>query len=149
MNKLIVIVLVITNSDQTIKQQVEYQKQETEREKTPKEQRLCCEQYVNPFIGCNPTDKDAVGTHEQTNHNDHCCETIECVIEHDDKEHKTDNEPIIEHQKIYPDKETELKPVEMKQEIENIRSEFVRKQSLKDVVKLSYKTFLKKEPSFM
>ena len=50
---------------------------------------------------------------------------------------------------IYPDKGTDLKPVEMQQEIETIRSEFVRKQSLKDVVKLSYKTFLKKEPSFM
>jgi hypothetical protein len=121
----------------SIKQLVEYQKQETEREKIPKEQPLCCEQYINPFI--------------QSNHCNHHCETIECVEECvNNKEHNESvTEPIIEHPMIYPDKETDLKPLEMQQEIENIRSEFVRKQSLKDVVKLSYKTFLKKEPSFM
>lgn len=130
----------------SIKQQVEYQKQETEREKTPKEQPLCCEQYINPFL--------------QSNH----CNPIECTTKHDKDEHivcitkceDADNghalhsvtETIFEPIFDYPDKETELTAVEMKQEIENLRSEFVRKQSLRDVVKLSYKTFLKKEPSY-
>jgi hypothetical protein len=131
----------------SIKQLVEYQKQETEREKIPKEQPLCCEQYINPFIQSNHCNHHCVAT----SHPGKQGETIECVEECvNNKEHNESvTEPIIEHPMIYPDKETDLKPVEMQQEIENIRSEFVRKQSLKDVVKLSYKTFLKKEPSFM
>ena len=39
----------------------------------------------------------------------------------------------------------EVKEVEVQTEVENIRTEFKRKQSLKDVVKLSYKHFLNKE----
>lgn len=147
-----------TSQFRSIKQLVEYQKQETEREKTPKEQPLCVEQYVNPFVQSNHCNNRIVEECHPEIVNEVKCENYnDDTAEIQSNEDLTLSQPtealfvkeqVIEHDQIYPDKE-EIKPVEMQQEIANIRNEFVRKQSLKDVVKLSYRTFLKKEPSFM
>jgi hypothetical protein len=144
----------------SIKQLVEYQKQETEREKIYKEQPLCVEQYINPYIQSNSCSQDqsfldnAVVTNKKDDIDDVCvCKPVVDITEeiNTDDEYKLSSgvfDAFCEYDNIYVDKEAELKPVEVKQEIENVRSELKRKQSLKDVVKVSYKHFLKKEPSF-
>ena len=164
----------------TVKQLVEYQKQETEREKIPKEQPLCCEQYINPFIQCNHHHHNehvavTLQPTEPSEHNDNS--EIQSIARIQSDDSLTLLEPKVEHPEIYHDKDIELKPdasachlgagdasachlgagdasatanaLLLSGDIENIRTEFVQKQSLKDVVKLSYRTFLKKEPSFI
>ena len=149
-----------TTQYRSIKQLVEYQKQETEREKIHKEQPLCVEQYVNPYIQTNCSREQSfldnvVVTNKKEEIDDVCvCKPVDVDVTeeiHSDDECKlsTAVDVVCEYDNIYADKEAELKPVELKQEVENVRSEFKRKQSLKDVVKVSYKHFLKKEPSFM
>ncbi len=156
-----------TQQYRSAKQLIEYHKQESEREKVHKQQPLCVEQYINPFIQRNCLDE----VHHKHIVKLDCKPEIktECKPEIKTEIIKLDSEPeikppeseqinsddecilvvdevICKYENIY--KEPEIKTVDVKQEMENAQLEIKRKQSMKDVVKLSYKQFLKKEPLY-
>ncbi|MEN9946985.1 MAG: hypothetical protein RLZZ293_1371 [Pseudomonadota bacterium] len=117
----------------SIKQVLEQHKQDECRIKEHKCEPLCDQKYENPYM-----------LHDSKIENED--------TEQDEK--TNDDLPLHDHPNVHvelpviydtPKTNDDVKPVEVETEVENIRTELVRKQSLKDVVKLSYKHFLNKE----
>ena len=144
-----------------IKQILEQHKQEEDREKHHKCEPLCVEQYSNPFTRANsssncasakqpPASKEA-NVEEDIKKTDILLSEESILLIDSTTTTKLNNEHHIELPVVYNDNETqtEVKDVVVETEIKNIRMEFKRKQSLKDVVKLSYKHFLQKDPQYM
>jgi hypothetical protein len=132
----------------SIKQVLEQHKQDECRIKEHKCEPLCDQKYNNPYMLNMLNDNKLVCVTEDVIHSEDECKLTQ-------EEEKTDSDlPLhdkpnvhIELPVIYdtPKTNDDVKPVEVETEVENIRTELVRKQSLKDVVKLSYKHFLNKE----
>lgn len=137
----------------SLKQILQQHKEEVERMKEPKCEPKCIEQYKNPYCqnnnhsNCSAYEKLVCIT-EEALHSDEDCKLTE------NEEKSNEDLPLhdqpnvnVELPVIYDNPKTtdEIKPVEVETEVENIKTEMKRKQSLKDVVKLSYKHFLNKE----
>ena len=131
----------------SLKQILQQHKEEVERMKEHKCEPLCVQQYDNPFCSKHEHCEKLVCITEELHSDDECKLNI--------NEEKSENDlPLhdqpnvhVELPVIYDNPKTtdEVKDVEVQTEVENIRTEFKRKQSLKDVVKLTYKHFLNKE----
>lgn len=138
----------------SIKQVLEQHKQDECRIKEHKCEPLCDQKYDNPY-----------------KLTDNCSQKLVCITEDDEKSNDSESVrkqsfqlgkasfsegdlPLHDHPNVHvelpiiydtPKTNDDVKPVEVETEVENIRTELVRKQSLKDIVKLSYKHFLNKE----
>lgn len=135
-------------NNRSIKQVLEQHKQEATREKTYKCESLCVEQYHNPYSCNNNNNKNNECIIDEIDSNDDfkliklsSLSSLPHPIE-EDKQNVHVELPIIYDT---PKTNDDIKPVEVETEVENIKTELKRKQSLRDVVKLSYKHFLQKE----
>ncbi len=141
-----------TVQHRSLKQVLEQHKQEIERMKEHKCEPSCVQQYDNPFkLSDHQCNNPAIVcvTEESTIQSDD-----ECKLTDTNEEKSNDDLPLHDHPHVHiempviydtPKTNDDIKPVEVETEVENIKTELKKKQSFKDVVKLSYKHFLQKE----